>query len=104
MLALLFLACESESSPCEDPPYTLGWGNFGDGFMADYCRACHAAQAVERFEAPEEVNFDTEADVVRWGERIRVRVLDEASMPVGGGVTSQDAERLDLYLSCTLGL
>jgi hypothetical protein len=46
------------------------------------------------------VDFDVEDDLLRHGARVRARVLDEGTMPIGGGVPEDELARLDTYLSC----
>ena len=104
---LLFLALACTPDPhdsgadCTDAT-ALTWANWADGFFANYCRACHSLGTPDRYDAPEGVDFDSEAEVRNWAERIRVRVLDEGTMPVGGGVYESDLQRLQEYLSCSL--
>ena len=108
MLLLLLLACGKDAdtaetaSGCADAAYDLNWLNFGDGFFGNYCRACHSADTPERFDAPEGINFDTEDEVRALASSIRNAVLEEGSMPVGGGVYEEDLELLDVYLSCAV--
>jgi uncharacterized membrane protein len=47
------------------------------------------------------VTFDTEADLARWADRIRVRTLQEHTMPVGGGLYDQDLALLEVMLECS---
>jgi len=42
--------------------------------------------------------FDTPEQVLQWKERIEYRVIQEQSMPVGGGISEQDLEMLNEYL------
>jgi uncharacterized membrane protein len=105
-MMLLLLACaaaESAVDPmCVDSP-VVTWEGWAHGFVTTWCLGCHSAQNTDwRFDAPEGVNFDTEADTYAWADRIRVRVLDEQTMPVAGGLSDDDRVLLDLYLSCTL--
>ena len=80
-LTLLLIACATEdkavesADPCADETYHLTWANWGDGFFANYCRACHSADAPDRFDAPEGINFDTVEDVAQWNDLIRSAVL-----------------------------
>lgn len=48
-----------------DASSTLTYESFGEKFMNDYCTSCHESTAVgdDRFDAPEDVNFDTVEDV-----------------------------------------
>lgn len=89
------------ATPCVDAPGAT-WTSFGDAFFAFYCRGCHAAETPERNGAPVGVDFDTLEEVAAQADRIRVRVLDEETMPVGGGVYPDDLVLLDVFLSCGL--
>jgi uncharacterized membrane protein len=80
------------------PP--VDWDGFAAGFFRSYCTACHSAATVERRGAPEGVDFDTEGKVREQAARIRARVLEDATMPVGGGVPDDDLALLAIYLDC----
>ena len=107
MLLTLLLACagpgdsasSDNSAACADAP-DVRWDNWGHGFFLTYCGACHSSGSANRNGAPEDVNFDTEADVVAWKDRIQVRVLDESTMPMGGGVYPEDLDLLKVMLAC----
>lgn len=87
------LACPSDRE--------LTWNNFGHGFVATYCLGCHSVENTDhRYGAPEGSNFDTEAEFVDQADRVRVRVLDQQTMPVGGGVYQDDLTELARYLDC----
>lgn len=86
----------------EQAVYGLTWTNWGAGFFATYCDSCHAADTPDRFGAPEGVSFDTLGEVRDWEQRIRVRVLDEATMPRGGGVYDEDLLLIEAFLDCGL--
>ncbi|GDX78378.1 hypothetical protein LBMAG42_01890 [Deltaproteobacteria bacterium] len=109
ILLTLWLACageelDSNAAYCAEAP-SVSWDGFAHGFVTTYCTSCHSVNNTQhRYEAPEGVDFDTEADVVRQAERVRARVLDDATMPIGGGVYEADLVLLDTYLTCTLGL
>ena len=79
---------------------SINWDGWTDGFFATYCRSCHSVTTAERYGAPEGVDFDTREDVVQWAERIRIRVLEQETMPLGGGVIQSDLEPLDMWLRC----
>ena len=79
---------------------SVNWDGWTDGFFATYCRACHSVTTAERYGAPEGVDFDTRADVIQWAERIRIRVLEQETMPLGGGVVQTDLEPLERWLQC----
>ncbi len=102
----LLLACGSGADTgaapgCEDA-YDVTWQSWGEGFFTTYCRSCHSSTTSDRLGAPEGVNFDTEADVVMWADRIRRVVLEDESMPVGGGVYADDLLLLEMLLDCGL--
>lgn len=106
-LLLLSLGCADKpvtetADACASLEYDVNWANFGDGFFANYCRACHSAASPRRYDAPEGVNFDTLEEVRTFSALIRTTVIDEGSMPEGGGVYDQDLEFLDYFLECGL--
>ncbi|MFN7142292.1 MAG: hypothetical protein ACK4YP_00825 [Myxococcota bacterium] len=92
---------DTASAGCDTGPHVT-WDSFGEGFFTTYCQACHSGTAPNRAGAPVGVDFDTEAQVRAQAERVRVRVLDEGTMPVGGGVYEDDRELLARYLACGL--
>jgi uncharacterized membrane protein len=108
MVLLLWLGCagdevDSSAAYCAEAP-DVTWGGFVHGFVVTYCTSCHSVNNTEgRYGAPEGVDFDSEADMVDQAARVRVRVLEEASMPIGGGVYEADLSLLDAYLTCKLG-
>jgi uncharacterized membrane protein len=79
---------------------SLNWDGWADGFFATYCRSCHSASSADRHGATNGVDFDTREDVIEWAVRIRVRVLELETMPLGGGVIETDLEPLDRWLQC----
>lgn len=85
-----------------DGVYDLTWDNWGSSFFATYCDSCHAASSPNRFGAPEYATFDTEEEVRNWQALIRQTVLEEESMPLGGGVYEDDLFLLEIYLDCGL--
>jgi uncharacterized membrane protein len=78
----------------------LSYDSFGAAFLTTYCRTCHSSGAADRRGAPVGVDFDSEADAVGRAADIRRTVLEDGSMPVGGGVTALDRERLEAWLGC----
>jgi len=86
---------------CADNPITT-WENFGAGFVTQHCQACHASGAMERNGAPDEVVFDTEADVALWSQRVLARVVDDSTMPPQGGVTDDERHLAEVWISCWL--
>ncbi len=89
----------SENPACIGAP-AVTWESWGHGFFLTWCASCHSASAPERRGAPTGVDFDSQADVKVWSERIRIRVLEEGTMPIGGGLYEDDALLLDLLLAC----
>jgi uncharacterized membrane protein len=112
MALLVWLACTSAkesagagttggASICDDAALVT-YENFGQGFMTENCQACHASTAPDRYDAPEEVFFDTKADAWYWRDRILARSAgDDASMPPNGGVDEDDRTRLRWWLECS---
>lgn len=97
-------AADAALAACAEAPQGVTWGSFAHGFFTTYCLSCHSAANVDhRNGAPSTVNFDTEADVVALADRVRVRVLDEGTMPEAGGVYAEDLALLDVWLRCTVG-
>ena len=84
--------------PCEG--YVPTWAGWTQGFFRTWCNACHSSAAVERNGAPVGVDFDAEAGALRWRDRVRARVLDEATMPIGGGLYPEDLALLEAWLDC----
>ena len=82
--------------------YRLTWDSYGDQFFHTWCRSCHSENAPQRFDAPESVNFDTEEDVITWKDRVQARVIDEKTMPLGGGISDDELATLQQYLDCSL--
>ena len=95
-------APETGVADCDAHGFDTTWLTVGRPFFRTYCTSCHAADADERFGAPEDVNFDTQEDVRNYEERIAIRVLDEGTMPLGGGIPEEDLELLEIYLECGL--
>lgn len=75
------------------------WANWGQGFFMTWCQACHSATTNDRHGAPAGTDFDTQADVMAWRERITTRVLEEETMPLGGGLSMEDLELLERYFN-----
>jgi hypothetical protein len=102
LLACLVACADAGESadPCAGSALT--WSAWGAGFFAGYCRPCHSVEAPNRYGAPSSSNFDEIDEVRAQAERIRVRVLDEGTMPVGGGVPEDELRQLDEFLDCGL--
>ncbi len=84
-----------------EPACEVTWDNYAEGFFVAYCQTCHARGSPNRHDAPADLAFGTEREVLRWSAAIRSAVLgDEPRMPPGGGLTDAELELLDAYLSC----
>lgn len=94
----LISACGPD--PCEDAP-PVAWEDFGAGFMLAECQPCHASGAPDRHDAPEDVAFDDEEQVLSWSDRIvDVAATEPPSMPPDGGTTAEDRALLRAWLLC----
>src|SRR5688572_24047122 len=64
------------------------------------CLSCHSAALTgpARFDAPLGVDFDTEEDVRRWRDRIRIRSIDAPTMPPGAPLPEDERALLATYL------
>ncbi|MAY80678.1 MAG: hypothetical protein CL930_07820 [Deltaproteobacteria bacterium] len=89
------IATDVDSNPCD-----VHWDGWANGFFSTYCRSCHSSTSEQRHDAPMGVDFDTQADIEMWLERIEVRVLDEETMPLGGGIPEIDLERFATWMDC----
>ena len=81
----------------------LRYQNFGEPFMLSWCRGCHGAAVPEgmRQDAPLDVNFDSESDLVKHQERILVRATGTApTMPPAGGPAPAERALLAEWMSC----
>ena len=86
---------------CEvDSDYVVTWDGWADGFFANYCRSCHSVTTPDRKGAPEGIDFDTRKDVDDWLVAVWRVVIENETMPVGGGVYPDDLELVAQYL-CT---
>ncbi len=110
MLFLFLLACGDDKKPAhheldsgtiEDVEVCeVSWDAWANGFFTTYCKSCHLESSTNRYGAPENVNIANIDDVRTWSTRIRIRVLDEETMPVGGGVPEEDLLRLSEWMDC----
>ncbi len=113
---LMLLACDKTAAQPEAPDDTgadvnaacsaeeraqpVTWRLTAQPFLLTYCSACHAADSPNRFGAPAGVSFDTEAEAIAWGPRIRARTVELGDMPVGGGVIEEDLIAIEAWLDC----
>lgn len=100
----LLLACAEpdagDTSSCGAEDHAVTWDGYTRGFFLTYCAACHSSSATERYGAPEGVDFDTPQQVLDQAERVRARVLEAQTMPLGGGVPAEDLTLLAEWLDC----
>jgi uncharacterized membrane protein len=84
----------------EDKPVET-WDTFGKGFLRNHCQGCHASTVTDRYDAPENVIFDTREDALAQSDRIMARAgVDNPTMPPAGGTSTDERERLRLWLEC----
>lgn len=119
LLPVLLLGCGSPAgsgaaaespAPADDagPPAACAtapavtWDNWGRGFFRTWCGACHSATAQERNGAPESLDLESEARVRALRSSIHRSVLEDHTMPLGGGIPEEDLQLLEVYLSCEL--
>ena len=91
---------ESLEAFCDGQPM-VNWDNFGRGFFRESCQGCHSSVAVDRYGAPEYINYDGPEDI--WANTewvLRVAGGDEPTMPPQGGTTVEDRQRLEVWLLC----
>nr|HEX4312583.1 hypothetical protein [Kofleriaceae bacterium] len=115
LFAVVLLACvagcagspTAASCPTSDPPT---YASFGADFMTTYCTGCHSAKATNRFGAPSDQNFDTEADVIAHLDDIDQEAasgpaatntdMPDMSGPVHTAPTTADRVELGQFLAC----
>lgn len=114
MILLLLTACGDKNtdsgvieSSVEPPQWCadeveVTYENFGEGFLLTHCQGCHAADAPNRFGAPDAVTFDTEADVDQWRSSLIATILSDQSMPPAGGITEDEFTLVEIWLECDL--
>ncbi len=100
-------AVPGDGTPPIDPEICetsyLDYETFGAAFSASWCRGCHSSAIPdgERQHAPLGVDFDTEADLRTWQDRIRVRATGDApTMPPVGGPSAAEREALGEWIGC----
>jgi len=90
---------EIETEP-DHGPCLPNWDGWADGFFATWCRSCHSVHTPDRRGAPEGIDLNTEAEAIALRHRIQARVVDDATMPVGGGVPPDELRILEDWLTC----
>lgn len=82
----------------------LTYDNFGEPFVANWCRGCHSANLPMdmRQNSPPDVNFDAIADVRQWSARMVVRAAQgmPTFMPPAGGPSDAERASLGEWLGC----
>jgi cytochrome c5 len=92
-------AGEEPPAACATAP-KVTWENWGQGFFMTRCGACHSPTAQDRHGAPEGVEFVTAGDLATWRDRVHATVLEEGTMPLGGGIGDDDLALLETLLAC----
>ena len=107
MLLVLLLACtDSPTAPsAADANETCGntdWWGAGQPLMLDFCAGCHSSRLSgdQRYGAPEGIDLETLEGAQQHLDRIRARVLEDGDMPPGGGLSTEQLERLSEWLDC----
>ena len=79
------------------------WWSTGQPLMLDFCAGCHSSQLSDslRFGAPDGVDLETLEGALQHTDRIRARVLEDGDMPPGGGMNTEQLERLSAWLACS---
>lgn len=106
--ALVCLGCDDGTGPWRPPAtsscaHQLTYEGFGDGFVRNNCRGCHASQlvGVARHGAPDGVSFDTLDDVRAHAPRMLDRATGPApSMPPAGGPSDEERQLFREWLAC----
>lgn len=105
LLGLAAVACaftQLDDVACPDGGTTLTYQNFGAQLFQTWCNKCHASDAEYRHGAPDEVRFDTLAEIHKWKSRIFERAAaDNDSMPPGpAGPSREERDKLAVWLAC----
>lgn len=103
LLGAAMAACGAprpDAAMCAEAP-VVTYDNFGRGFLNAYCQGCHASTATSRGGAPDDVTFDTRAEVHTLAPRILARAAGASpTMPPAGGVLEEEREALEIWLRC----
>jgi uncharacterized membrane protein len=105
-MLIFFLACgdvHPDSSDCTSAN-EVEWNYWTDGFFSTYCNGCHSSTTVNRYGAPESINFDSEQEVLFQADLIYNSVLITQNMPKGGGIGEDELQFLKTYLICWGGV
>ena len=100
---IFLLACsetQADSAALCAEADQVEWSYWAEGFFLTYCNGCHSETSLNRYGAPEALNFDSEVEVLKQAELIFDSTLVRQSMPKGGGVEQAELEMLERYLSC----
>jgi uncharacterized membrane protein len=114
ILAMLIFAtaCTGTPSgatcPTDNPPTYDG---FAKPFMAEFCTGCHSATATNRYGAPGDMDFDTEAELALHATDIDVEsakgpsatntAMPDMSGPVHAAPSADERALLGQYLACS---
>ena len=84
------------------PP--LRYENVGEGLVQRHCRSCHGRYQVgaNRANAPVGIDFDDEADVLRFANAIYREVAIDQTMPPAGGMLQVERELMGEWLRCDI--
>lgn len=93
-------ATSASAAACSESEALVTWENWGAGFFAGYCRSCHSSATPDRRGAPAGMDFDTPEQVFALRAAIESSVIDEATMPYGGGLPSEELARLEAFFAC----
>jgi uncharacterized membrane protein len=104
-IAIALAACGNDTNPACETSF-LRYDNFGAPFITNWCRACHSASVPPdmRQQAPDDINFDSLAEVRAWSSSIERTSGDtagtRATMPPAGGPSAAERAMLTEWLRC----
>ena len=86
-------------------PTSFGYADVISPLFETRCLICHSASktGADRLGAPVGVNFDTEADILMNAAKIRLRAVDQRTMPAGAPLSDCEATQLGSYLDSVGG-